>query len=245
MPDDPIPEGLIPEEMGFAEFAARLIEETFAAIVTSGLDQQRALDALAATAALSAEAYAAREITAEEITAELSQLFPPLGGRPYVLAAGAPYTPAADNTVEAPAFAQLLGVTLDRTDYTVGRTATTLRPSAIEKLRGAAGLRLATLRLATLRGLLRLGAPRIVVDAGLIKARLVFRVVRLADAEKPAVKSRLASPLRPLRALAAGAPAELNALRFTVRQASDRAPQTSQLSADVFGEVELRFKTIT
>ncbi len=244
-----MPEALIPEEMGVAECAARLIEETFAAIIASSTDQQQAIDEIVATAALDAESSARSHVSAGDVDAELSRLFPSLSEKPYVVADAAPYTPAAAAVEEAPPFARLLGVALDRTDYTVGRAATTLKPSAVEKLRAAAGLRIAQARLAALRGMMRLGMPRIMVDAGTIKARLVFRVVRLADAEKPEMKDRLATPLRPLRTVGgvgvgvdSGA---LAGLRFTVRQASDRAPQTSQLSADVFGEIELRFKTVT
>lgn len=235
-----MPEALIPEEMGFAEFAARLIEETFAAIVASGLDQQEALDRLAATAALDAAAYARAHLGADEIDAELARLFGDGAVRD-----GAAYQPASATVAEKPAFAALLGVTLERADYTAGRTETTLKATAVRKLRDAAGARLAETRLAALRGALRLGAPRLVVDAGSIKARLVFRIVRLADADKPEVKERLAAPLKPLSAIAGIDAGALSALRFTVRQASDRAPQSSQLSADVFGEVELRFKTVT
>ncbi len=235
-----MPEALIPDEIGFAEFAARLIEETFAAIVASGLDQQQALDRMAAAAALDAPGYARAHLGAEEVEAELARLF----GEGAVKD-GAAYQPASATIPEKPAFAALLGVVLDRADYTVGRTETTLKPTAAAKLREAAGARLAEARLAALRGALRLGAPRLVVDAGTIKARLVFRVVRLADAEKPEVKERLAVPLKPLSAIGGIDAGALSALRFTVRQASDRAPQSSQLSADVFGEVELRFKTVT
>lgn len=240
-----MPEALIPEEMGFAEFAARLIEETFAAIIASSTDQQQAIDEITATAGLDDASYARAHVTAGDINAEFARLFPNFDERPYVVANGAPYTPPAAAVQEAPPFALLLGVELDRTDYTVGRAATTLKASAVEKLRAAAGLRIAQSRLAALRGMMRLGTPRIVVDAGTIKARLVFRVVRLADAEKPEVRDRLATPLRPLRAVGGVDPGALAGLRFTVRQASDRAPQTSQLSADVFGEIELRFKTVT
>ena len=237
-------DALIPEEMGFAEFAARLIEETFAAIIASSTDQQQAIDEIAAAAGLDAESFAQRYVTAEEITAELGRIFPIYAGRPYTLAAGAPYTPASRTAEEAPAFAQLLGVVLERADYTIGRAGTTLRPSGVARLRAAAAERLAQTRLAALQGVARMGTPRIVVDAGSIKARLVFRVVRLADTDKPEVKDRLAAPLRPLGAVGGLGTQALSGLRFTVRQASDRAPQSGQLSADVFGEIELRFKTI-
>lgn len=238
-------DALIPEEMGFAEFAARLIEETFAAIIASSTDQQQAIDEIAAAAGLDAESFAQRYVSEEEITAELARMFPTYESRPYVLAAGAPYTPESRTAKEAPAFAQVLGVVLERSDYTVGRAGTTLKPSAVARLRDAAGERVAQIRLAALEGVARMGTPRIVVDAGRIKARLVFRVVRLADADKPEVKERLAAPLRPLGAVGGLGAQALSGLRFTVRQASDRTPQSSQLSADVFGEIELHFKTIT
>lgn len=240
-----MPETLIPEEMGFAEFAASLIEETFAAITAAGIDQQAALDRLATEARLDPERYAETRLTYTEVSSELGRVFPEWQGRPYRVEVDAPYQPPDDRHAENPPFAAALGVTLERTDYVAGRAGVRLRDSAAAKIRSAAALRLAEARLAALQGLLRQGSPQVVVDAGNIKARLVFRVVRLEDTDRPDIRDRLVTPLRPLSAIGGISRPDLAGLRFTVRQASDRAPQSSQLSADVFGEVELHFKTVT
>src|SRR5207247_2157243 len=56
----------------------------------------------------------------------------------------------------------------------------------------------------------------------------------------------LAAPLRPIGALT-GTPERLTLpdVRLVVRQADDRSPQASTIQANVYGEVDVTFKTVT
>ena len=65
-----------PTDMGFAEFTAKLIQETFEAVLTAQADQEQRQAQFAEMAALSIEEFAARFISDSEVDAELARLFP-------------------------------------------------------------------------------------------------------------------------------------------------------------------------
>ena len=84
-----------------------------------------------------------------------------------------------------------------------------------------------------------------IVDSGRINAKLTFQVVLTDGAGSPQTQERLASPLSQLSyPLSSINIEDLSKVRLVVRQANERAPQTSNLQAHVFGEVEISFKTI-
>jgi hypothetical protein len=117
----------------------------------------------------------------------------------------------------------------------------------------AVRLRLAAAHLAAVRQLVAQGVPRIHVDAGRVQAKLTFQLTQEAPSSPPEQSVVFFSALPagerrrfpgPAEARPLAAAAALPKLRLAVRQASDRAPQLSRLSADVYGEVEVRFKTL-
>ena len=98
-----MPDALIPLDMGFAEFAAKLIAEVFEAVANSTTDQEERYADLVKAASLTPDEYASRMITADQVTAELARLFPARqAGQPHAVVTGAPYKPAGRNRLRTP-----------------------------------------------------------------------------------------------------------------------------------------------
>lgn len=237
-----------PMEMGFAEFTASLISEVFDAVANSQAEQEQRLAGITAAASLPLEDFAEKFITNDQVDGELARLFPSSEPKHlHAIYTNAPYTPKTFASFETPALESTLGVILERKDYRVNKGGRiSLTNSAVKKTRLAARLRLAETRQITLRALVRQGIPRVIVDSGHVNAKLTFQVTRMEEANKPVYKSRLAAPLRDLVQMPGiTLPPSLKQVRLLVRQVDDRAPQTSQMQVNIFGEVEITFKTIT
>jgi hypothetical protein len=233
-------------QVGFAEFVGKLLSEVFDAVVTSQLDQRRQIDDLADSARLTEEEVASRFIDVARVEAEVDSLFP--GG----VHAGALYHPGSLRESEAPPFAALLGLTLKPdTDFAVQGAKAALTEAGAERIRNAVRLRLAASHLAALRALVARGAPLLFIESGRVAAKLTYQLASgepaAAAAPTPAFSPAPALLRRKFevpRADASLALAAPSPFRLAVRQASDRTPQLSQLQVDVYGEVEVRFKTL-
>ena len=237
-----------PSELGFAEFVAKLLSEVFDGVVIAQADQERRHAELSVGVRLEPAEFADSFIGQEEADAELARLFPPdKPDWPHMVVEGAYYQPKGARVDEFPNFAEALGVQLTPQDYQKRqRGPATLKASAVEKLRHAARLILARRHLPALRETMARGIPRVVVDSGRVVAKLTFEVVTVEHAEEAEKAARLAAPIRPLARLSALSIGQfLPNVRLLVRQADERTPQTSQLEVDVFGEVEVTFKTVT
>jgi hypothetical protein len=238
-------EDLVPSDMGLAEFMAKLIDETFEAVAASQAEQEQRHRRLLEMSGLSLDEFASRVITDDEIERELARLFPSESeDRLHGIYPGARYQPQAhDVFAPPPAIRTMLGLELHRSEYRVTRQrgATSLKREAVEKIRESLRLRIAAVRLAAIQQAVERGVPQVIVDSGRIDAKLTFQVIRTEDADTPKLRDRLASPSYPLSSINMD---ELSKVRLVVRQADEKAPQTSNLQANVFGEVEITFKTI-
>jgi hypothetical protein len=233
-----------PTEMGFAEFTAKLIAEMFEAIVTSQTDQEHQISDLIGAAELTLKEFAKRYITDDDVHIELARLFPSdEPDQPHAIFSGGPYTPNDVDVAESPALESTLGVVLERTDFRVSRQRgpAALNTSGVKLVRLATRMRLAEGRLAALRAVIGRGIARTIVDSGRINAKISFEVVR-AEGPKPANRTAR-SVTAP--GMSAALPQDLSLVRLVVRQADERAPQTRNARANVLGEVEITFKTIT
>jgi hypothetical protein len=243
-----MPDIIAPLEMGFAEFVAKLIAEVFDAVADSQAEQALRQAEIVATAALTPEAFAEQLLSEEQVDAELARLFPTSEpNRPHAIFPGAVYRAKEHHIPESPAIESVLGLELGREDYLRGRAGeTVLQPSAVDKVKRQTRLRLAHARLLALRQLVKQGIPRVLVDSGRVNAKMTFQAVRTEDASKPEIAGRLAAPLNPLGQIAGTPlPRSLANIRLVVRPADAQSPQTSQLQLNIFGEVEVTFKTVT
>ena len=239
---------IVPLEMGFAEFTAQLISEVFEAIASSQVDQEFRRADITALAAMSPQDYAAQFINDQQVETELAHLFPSVQlHQTHAIYAGATYQPQKADKAEIPAIVKQLGVALKKEDLlTTKMGKTTLTQAGVKTIQESARLRLAQSHLHALQQLLVQGIPRVLVDSGHVNAKLTFQLIRVQDAAKPENVKRLVEPLKPLGELGeVSFPSSLKNIRLIIRPTDDRAPQTSNLQVNVYGEVDITFKTVT
>lgn len=248
-----------PIDMGFAEFTAQLIAETFDAIIASNTAQDERSEEILALVGLSLDEFAVRTVTDAEVEGSLRLLFPQEDGeRRHAVFVGAPYRRGTAQAPEDPPFESLLGVRLESGDVSRDKALTKL---GVAKVVSAARSRLAATRQLALQRLVAQGVPRIVIDSGRIRAKLTFQV-ELLDEERAARESGppgastpppvlrhghplIGGVLKPLHVTGLAHPFTPPNVRLLVRQVDDRAPQTTQVRADIYSEVEITFKTVT
>lgn len=240
-----------PVEMGFAEFTAKLIADTFEAVTVALAEQEAQYLELTRAAELPPETFAEQAVAEEDLERELARLFPGDQKHPHAVYVGAPYTPATVKAAEAPPFAELLDVKLAEGDWDRRGAAITLAEPGVAKIRGAARTMLGLERYAALRQLLARGLPRVLVDSGRINAKLTFQVTQMeesapAASEQPTLVARPITTLTPLsRFVGLARPFPQANVRLLVRQVDTRDPQNTQVKVNVFSEVEITFKTVT
>jgi hypothetical protein len=130
----------------------------------------------------------------------------------------------------------------------------TLSDSDVRKIYEVVRQMMALRQYELLKRLLARGSTRVIVDAGKINAKLSFEINQVE--EEPASGGGGGSP--PLSGISKiivprktsvfsgiARPTELEKVRFFVRPPSDKDPQTHQVKANVYSEVEIQFKTIT
>jgi hypothetical protein len=239
---------IIPLEMGFAEFTAQLISEVFEAIASSQVDQEFRRAEITALAAMSPQDYAAQFINTQQVETELARLFPSVHPRQtHAIYAGASYQPQKAEKAEIPAIMKHLGLALKKEDLlNTKRGKMTLTQAGVKTIQESARLRLAKSHLHALQQMLAQGIPRVLVDSGHVNAKLTFQLILVQDAAKPENVKRLAEPLKSLGQLGKlSMPSSLKNIRLIIRPTDDRTPQTSNLQVNVYGEVDITFKTIT
>jgi hypothetical protein len=236
-----------PIEVGFAEFVAKLVSEVFDAIITSQFDQEKRIAELAAAAGLTPGEFADNFITDEQIAAELQRLFPgDTDKHPTSIYVGAPYRPRKQGVSELPPIHAILGITLQKGDYRVIQKKTVLTGAGVERVISAVRLRLADQHQAAVKEIIRRGLPRVIIDAGRVNAKLTYEVLNIEDHAEGEKAAKYAAPIKPLgSAILVPESSALSKLRLIVRPADERSPQNQKLKVNVFGEVEVDFKTVT
>lgn len=112
------------------------------------------------------------------------------------------------------------------------------------EVREAVRLRLARSYLAALRALVTRGAPQLVIASGKVASKMTFQLASSEPAPVPVPAFSTAPAILRRRFDIPRATSSPPPFRLAVRQASDRAPQLSRLQVDVFGEVEVHFRTL-
>jgi hypothetical protein len=236
-----------PIEVGFAEFMAKLVSEVFDAVITSQFDQEKRIAELSAAASLPSEEFAKNFVTDEQTMEELERLFPGASDKhPTAIYVGAPYRPKREGVSELPPIHAILGITLQKGDYRVFKKQIVLTASGVKKVKSAVRQHLAKEHQAVVKEIIRRGLPRVIADAGRVNAKLTYEVLSIEDNAKLENATKFGAPLRPLgHAVFIPESGALSKMRLVVRQADERSPQTQKLKVNVFGEVEVEFKTVT
>lgn len=230
----------IPSANGFAEFVAQLIADTFAAVVESQADQELQLAELAAAVALDEQRFAEEVVEDEAVEARLIELFPTDDEkRPHAIHSGAPYDPGEKGD-ESPPIRATLGLQLERQHIRISRRGERfLNDRGVAAVQQAVRLELAEAQLSAFRLMAARGVPRVLVDSGHIRAKVTFEITEQKSKRTPV------APLVLGRSVKAFSRPQLLPGRIMVRQADERSPQVTNSKIDVYGEVEVTFKTIT
>jgi hypothetical protein len=218
-------------ELGFAEFASTLISETLNAVVTSILTQEKQAAELEQQTMLSPEEYAKENLTDEIIRAEILRLFPSSTGKEdkSSVDVGEQYSLTKEN--ESPAINQKVGYKIVKTDVTSSQNKMVINETGYAHIYAAVRLMLAVQHLSVLKTVLARGIPRVYVDNGHIKSKLMLRLETGSSAGTNAATtgSKIAG---------------LGIRKLVVQPVNASKPEFLTLKADVLSEVELTFKTV-
>lgn len=254
-------------ELTLAEFVGKLISETFQAVISSMVDQVRQQGAIIAGTELELAEFALQFISDNDVEEHLSALFPCRDdSHAHAIFKGATYQPARNDLVEKPAIMELTGYKMEKADFKSPQgEKCQITEEGVKKIKSAVRMNLAEDPQKALIALMRQGVPKIIVDSGRILAKVTFRVIQqestgngntdsnetdTAGSEgaarnvepRPIRTGMLTSKLKRLSPMIFK-PGILDSTRMLVKQADDEAPQTSE--AKIYGEVEIKFKTIT
>ncbi|WP_022664485.1 hypothetical protein [Desulfospira joergensenii] len=253
-----------PVQVGFAEFIARLMSEVFDSVITTQVDQEERYARMVTSAALTEEEYADLHIGDDEAAEETALLFPPRSGidkeQETCLYAGSPYFPAKGDQEENPPFLSVLGMSLEKADLEKGEKGPILTQTGADRILDRIRLNLASRHLGIVRQIMARGLPRVLVDSGRINGKLTFHLTETTqetDSQTPGDLS--AAPARDLSSLSRASLGTtgiksvftlpkariLPNVKLMVKQADDTSPQSTQVKANVYGEVEITFKTVT
>jgi hypothetical protein len=218
-------------EIGFAEFASTLISETLNAVVTSILTQEKQAAELEQQALLSADEYAKENLTDELVRAEILKLFPSSTGQADKSSVdqGEPYI-SGKETVESPPISKKIGYKIAKGDLTYVQGKLVITQAGYAHIYVAARQALAIQHLHVLKTVVTRGIPRVVVDNGHVTAKLMLRFESNSTSPQETTGTKI-SPLGVRKLFAQ--PVNVN------------RPEFLTLKADVLGEVEITFKTVT
>lgn len=235
-----------PVELGFTEFVSKLIADTFEAIITSSVQQEEDWMQMNELLGLGQEAFAKKVIDDESLAQEIVRLFPADEGG-TLIREKAEYQKGnpKKGIPEIPPIAEITGY------QPPGRT---LNEADVRNIYETVRQIMAIRQYEVLRRLLARGSTRVIVDAGKINAKLTFEINQVEEepgsgggggSAPPTGISKIIVPRKTSIFSGIARPTELEKVRFFVRPPSDKDPQTHQVKANVYSEVEIQFKTIT
>jgi hypothetical protein len=234
-------------ELGLAEFISTLIRETFDAVLTAQEEQTFKISQIAELAGRSPEEVASGYLSPGETEAGLQRLFPADTAPFSSVYEGAPYCPEPD---ENPPVFITTGYQMQKSDFASGK----ITNAGYQALLHRVSVLLAEEKLQLIRDMVRNGVPKIQVHQGKVLARVSF-AVKETEGETTTTPSAGATggvttlPVTFLKKMdILGGKTlksiQLPAARMMVKQASEGGT-TSSNATNVYGEVEIYFRTVT
>lgn len=239
-----------PVELGFSEFVSKLISDTFDAVIVSSINQEENWSNLNKLLSLELSEFADQVISDDEVLQELTGLFPDGEGGTQIVP-GTLYkreSSRAGNR-EKPSINTLLGY------QPKGRT---LSEVDVDYIKQIVKKRLAETHYELLSKMASKGQTKVIVDAGKINAKLNFQVLQVEETNEEnnaTEENNLISKATLNKSLFLSKsfpmysnikrPLSLNKIHFFVKPPTDSDPQSHQVKANVYGEVEIQFKTIS
>lgn len=239
-----------PVELGFSDFVSKLISDTFEAVITTSMRQEEDWQQLNELLAQSPSVFNDTVVDQKMVEDEIIRLFPDNEGG-TIIKKGLEYIRANPdkNVLENPPIEALTGYAprgkeLESEDVI----------AIFEAVKSILGKK----QYDVLSNVFSRGATRVVVDAGRINAKLNFDILQLENPddkdEEPTPGPVVGDPLTMSRIfvkrkfpgfVGLARPTEMRNVHFFVKPPTDKDPQTSQVKANVYGEVEVNFKTIS
>ncbi|MFO8047818.1 MAG: hypothetical protein R6U29_02195 [Desulfosudaceae bacterium] len=245
-------------QLDLTEFVSKLIHDTFNAITVSSKEQAEAYFELTRLASLDYESFRDKYITDEAVDEELTRLFPSGGedpARPHLVYAGAPYHYDKGSGRETPALYEQLG-------YTTGRSQRQRKTLAAETVAAARELvqnTMADQHYASFKEIIKRGIPRVIIDSGRILAKLSLKASKTDGNDEAATGDTAGSGSAAVshvkdhsRTLAGDFNQSLLSRHVARKLASTRVDvllpdpggATTQTNASLWGEVEIKFRTV-
>ena len=240
-----------PVELGFSEFVSKLISDTFDAVIVSSINQEENWSNLEKLMSLKPDEFASQVIDDDAILQKLTRLFPDNKGGTLIVK-GTPYKRASVRAgiKEEPPVNSLLGY------QPRGRI---LSDADIGKIQQIVKEKLAESHFEMLSKIASKGQTKVIVDAGKINAKLNFQILQVEETENDdnsvSTENNLISKATLNKSLFLSKsfplyskmqrPLSLSKIHFFVKPPTDSDPQTHQVKANVYGEVEIQFKTIS
>jgi len=245
-------------ELGFAEFVAKLISDTFGAVLASQIEQQDKISELNNLLTLSDDEFVAKCMQDDELVFQLEenlkQRYPFDSDVEHAVYKGAPYQAPTQQKEESPSFFKDLGISLkEKLDFSGKK----LTEEGAKKIKIAVMLTIAQKQRQLLSDVLINGIPKLSVDHGKINAKLTFSMKEDSsqeeEEENDSAPSSNATITRNFglsnlsvanRFAGVIDTSKLIKTRLNITPASNRAPQDAESSANIYSEVEIHFKSI-
>ncbi|PLX02919.1 MAG: hypothetical protein C0595_08790 [Marinilabiliales bacterium] len=237
-----------PVELGFSDFVSKLISDTFEAVITTTMRQEEDWQQLNELLSQEMEVFTDMVIDDDMLKTEMIRLFPDNEGG-IIIMKGLEYIKAnpEKNVLETPPIESFTGYSPKGKELTEEDVIAIY--SAVKSILGVKQYEL-------LSKVFSRGATKVVVDAGKINAKLNFEILQVEDDEEETPDdptgggtnlniSRIFVKRKFPGFVGLSRPTELRNVHFFVKPPTDKDPQTSQVKANVYGEVEINFKTIT
>lgn len=239
-----------PVELGFTEFVGKLITDTFEAVIGAQATQEEQWIQLQETLQLDPSDFAKEVVDDETLYQRLTQLFPD-EEKDHAIYEGRKYLKGT-STRGKPEDPPIFGITGYRPEKQK------LSQEDVDIILDLVRQQMADRQRAVLARLVQQGSTKVVVDGGKINAKLTFNINQVEQSDEqedsksddtsdtpniPKV-NRVFVPNRTFL-LNRSIPKPLQNVRFFVKPTSDKDPQTTQMKANVYSEVEIQFKTIS
>jgi hypothetical protein len=241
--------GVSPVELGFSEFVSKLVSDTFEAIVSSTLSQEENWIQLRELLAHNLDDFSLLVIDDNTLELELNRVFP-INKEGMGIIIGRDYQKAdpEQNIQEEPPIYLYTGYQ---------PSASKLAAEDVEEIYRLVRNQLGQRQYDIMSNVLSKGTTKLVVDAGKINAKLNFEILQVEEAEETEEDNTSGNDIQSIASKrifvknklpvfsGLSRPTEMKNVHFFVKPPTDSDPQTHQVKANVYGEVEIQFKTIT
>ncbi|SNR47267.1 hypothetical protein [Halorubrum vacuolatum] len=232
------------EDLGFAEFTAKLISEVFDAIVSSNIRQQEAYAELLERVSLSVQEFETESVTDADVREFLAERFP--GEDPGTTSFVEGHEVTAEEADRAGRLFESAAADPDL-DLSIPEEGETLDEDGVENVERLASRRLARRRLNALQEMVETGVIRTVVETGRIETRLEFTTYGRDTSRRSSSRQRRTSAGASVRAGGGigrvfGISGRANASRMTASSVNRSNTAYTSAQVEIGGKVELNLR---